>query len=722
MSHYAQLKQRLRRYWLAVTLTAIGTLMVTAVSLPTLAAGLLVPAGQSSSLRIAEHKVDVIIEDGYAITRVEQTFNNSGATDLDATYSFPVPEEAAVSGFTVWIDGKPMQGEVFEKEQARRIHEEEKQLGRDTGLAEKKGYKTFELSVSPVRANSMTRLSLTYMQPIRLDAGVGRFVYPLEDGGVDEEQASFWDTNGLVEQFSFDMKIRSAVPVDAVRMTAQNATITQHNAAEWQVSVSSQKTSAHGSAAGDGAQDLEESITRGLVHAEDLREGAIGPAQLAAGPRLNKDLVVYWRLAPNLPASVDMMTFKPDAQGRGTFMMVLTPGNELKPIVRGKDWTFVVDMSGSMKGKFETVMQGLQLAFEKLQPDDRIRLIGFNNSAWDVSGGFVSASPHAMQRFIAELRAMGPNGGTDLHAGLAQATDIVDPDRTSSIVLITDGVANVGATEKSSFLNLVTNGDIRLFTMIMGNSANRPLLHDLTDASGGFAISVSNADDVVGLLLRAVNKVSHEAMHDIQVTSSGVKMTDIVRSRDSSLYHGDQLILLGHYWGDGSAKLTIDAQVSGKPRSWVTDFEMPSVSTDNPEIERLWAFSSVQNIKRGIDTRGESADLKTAIVDIATQYSIVTDYTSMLVLSEEAMAERSVERRNAARTQVEQAAQQQRASRPAQSRRVDQAAPTYQGNRASNRSPSSGGGGNVNLLWLLLLGLPLLLDGRARLIAQRKAR
>ena len=722
MTHYIQIKQRLRRTWLAVALAALCSLAMT-VAQPAAAAGLLVPAGQSSSLKIAKHSVDVTVEDGYAITRIDQTFSNPGATDLDATYSFPVPEEAAVSGFTVWIDGKPVLGEVFEKEEARRIHEEEKQLGRDTGLAEKKGYKTFELSVSPVRANSITRLSLTYMQPIRLDAGVGRFVYPLEDGGVDEEQASFWDTNDQVEQFSFDMNIRSAVPVDAVRMTRHQATITQQSAAEWQVSMSSRKAQPNGAAAGDGAQELEESITNGLVHAKDLREGTIGPTSFSQGQRLNKDLVVYWRLAPDLPASVDMMTFKPDAQGRGTFMMVLTPGNELKPIARGKDWTFVVDMSGSMKGKFETVMQGLTLALDNLQSDDRLRLIGFNNKAWDVSGGFVSASPAAMQQLIAKLRATGPDGGTNLHAGLAQATDSIDADRTSSIVLITDGVANVGTTEKSSFMNLVHDGDIRLFTMIMGNSANRPLLNDLTDASGGFAMSVSNADDVVGLLLRAVSKVSHEAMHDIQITSSGVKMTDIVRSRDSSLYHGDQLILLGHYWGDGAAQLQIDAQVSGKPRSWTSQFEMPAVSTENPEIERLWAFSSVQNIKRGIDTRGESADLKTAIVDIATEYSIVTDYTSMLVLSEQAMAERGVEQRNAARTQVERAAQQQRAQRPAPSRRVDQAAPTFQGNRASNRQRSGGSGsGSVNLLWLLLLGLPLLLDGRQRLIARRQAR
>lgn len=720
--------QRLKRSWLSVSLLALGTLGLSDFAQPAHAAGLLTPSGQSSSLEIATHDVDVTIEDGYAITRVEQSFRNNGASDLDAVYSFPVPEEAAVSGFTVWIDGKPILGEVFEKEEASRIHQEEKDQGRDTGLAEKNGYKTFELSVSPVRANSITRLALTYMQPVRLDAGIGRFVYPLEDGGVDEEQARFWDTNDQVEQFSFDMNIRSAVPVDAVRMPNQQAAINQLSAAEWHISLASRASAvvgaSAGSSAGEGSTELEEAVANGLVHAADLRSGNIGGEQnhSASGHRLNKDLVVYWRLTPDLPASVDMMTFKPDEQGRGTFMMVLTPGDELKPIVRGKDWTFVIDMSGSMKGKFETVMQGLQLAFDKLQDDDRLRLIGFNDRAWDVSGGFVNATPDAMQKLIDDLRASGPNGGTNLFAGLSEATDIVDPDRTSSIVLITDGVANVGVTAKSSFLELVKKGDIRLFTMIMGNSANRPLLNDLTDASGGFAISVSNADDVVGQLLRAVDKVSHEAMHDIQISHSGVRIADVVRSRDSSLYYGDQLILLGHYWGDGPAELQIDALVSGRQRNWTTEFEMPAIALDNPEIERLWAYSSVQKIQREMDAMGESDDLKDAIVDIATEYSIVTDYTSMLVLSEQAMAERGIERRNDARTQAETAAQQQRASRPAQDRRVDQAKPTFEGKRSTRRSGGGSGGGSANLLWLLLLAIPLVLDARHRLTAARAVR
>ena len=65
-------------------------------STPNYAAGLMTPMGSNlPPFEIREHHVDVVIEDGYAITSVEQVFSNPNNTDLEAIYSFPVPETAA---------------------------------------------------------------------------------------------------------------------------------------------------------------------------------------------------------------------------------------------------------------------------------------------------------------------------------------------------------------------------------------------------------------------------------------------------------------------------------------------------------------------------------------------------------------------------------------------------------------------------------------------------
>ncbi len=98
---------------------------------PAFSAGLLVPvsASDGSGLQIKSHDVSVVVEDGYAVTEVSQVFHNPQANDLEATYRFPVPDKAAVSEFTVWIDGQPVIGEVLEKQEARAVYEEEKAPG-----------------------------------------------------------------------------------------------------------------------------------------------------------------------------------------------------------------------------------------------------------------------------------------------------------------------------------------------------------------------------------------------------------------------------------------------------------------------------------------------------------------------------------------------------------------------------------------------------------------
>jgi len=61
------------------------------------AAGLLKPANSPlPDLTIKEHHVDVTIQSGYVTTEIEQVFHNPNAEELEAIYSFPVPEQAAV--------------------------------------------------------------------------------------------------------------------------------------------------------------------------------------------------------------------------------------------------------------------------------------------------------------------------------------------------------------------------------------------------------------------------------------------------------------------------------------------------------------------------------------------------------------------------------------------------------------------------------------------------
>lgn len=675
--------------FLALTLLAGGAAQ---------AAGLLVPRdGSLPALEIRDHKVVVIIEDGYAITTVEQVFHNPHATDLEATYSFPVPRHGSVGEFTLWIDGKPITGEVLEKQKAREVYESEKAAGRDAGLTEKDEYKTFEVAVSPVRAGQDTRVRIVYLQPAFVDTGIGRYVYPLEEGGVDDQKLAFWTANQqITRQFSFELHIRSAYPVDAVRVPARpDAAITQHGDGEWSVRLdaSNQDRTANSDDSNAGQPTIP------LPTTAEASSGGNTAAYV-----LDKDLVVYWRHKPGLPGSVDLVAYKPDAGKRGTFMLTLTPGDDLKPIVEGKDWVFVLDISGSMKGKYATLADGVQRALSKLRPEDRFHIVLFNDSARTLTSGFINATPEAVRRYSDEVARVGPQRGTNLYAGLNLGLDAIDADRTSGIVLVTDGVANVGETRQRQFIELVRKEDVRLFTFIMGNSANRPLLENLTRESGGFAVNISNSDDIVGQLLSATSKLGHEALHGAKLKISGVKTTDVTPEVIGSLYRGQQLVVFGHYFGEGNADVKLSGKISGQPIEYRAEFAFPATATRNPEIERLWAYSHIQHLKTEIEDFGENPDIKQAIVDLGIEYGLVTDYTSMVVVREDVFDRLGIDRSNKKRLEAEKAAQQQRAQQAVVPNRADKQKPMFNSNRPSY---SGGSGGGALDPWTMLVLLPL---------------
>jgi len=79
-----------------------------------------------------------------------------------------------------------------------------------------------------------------------------------------------------------------------------------------------------------------------------------------------------------------------------------------------------------------------------------------------------------------------------------------------------------------------------------------------------------------------------------------------------------------------------------------------------------------------------------AIRDIGLSYQIVTDYTSMVVLSDSAFADRGIERRNQVRIAREQQARAAKSQQQATNYRVDEKKPAFK-----FKAPSLGGGGGA---------------------------
>ncbi|MDE0769130.1 MAG: hypothetical protein OSB19_12150, partial [Opitutaceae bacterium] len=185
---------------------------------------------------------------------------------------------------------------------------------------------------------------------------------------------------------------------------------------------------------------------------------------------------------------------------------------------------------------------------------------------------------------------------------------------------------------------------------------------------------------------------------------------DLSPMKFRKVYRGQQLVLFGRYAKGGKATLRMQARMTGEDKEYVTEFDFPDVDTLNPELERLWAMDTIETIEWeksvGLSSPEES---ESAITDIALQYQLVTDYTSMLVLSDETFTRHGVDRRNQDRISKERKAQSERSQAPIVNRRVDRNKPTFQA--PAPRIPSGdGGGGAVHPF--VIVGLALLLLGK----------
>ncbi|HEX6161669.1 MAG TPA: VIT and VWA domain-containing protein, partial [Thermoanaerobaculia bacterium] len=424
----------------------LSTLLVLLSASTAFAAGTLTPAGATRQpIQIRSHVVDVVIDNGFARTEVTQIFFNPNGQDLEAVYGFPVPSSASLSEIRITSGETVLNGEVIEAREAKKVYEEERDAGNDAGLGEcactknkdDVEYSSYKFSVSPVRANAETTIRFVYYQPLKIDTGIGRYVYPLEEGGTDEQAKSFWTRNPKVEQrFAVNVELKSGFPVDEVRVPNAEA---------------------------------EAKITK-------LGEGHYKMTLDRAGGDLTKDFVFYYRLADDLPGRVEMIAYKPDAKSTGTFMLTVTPGMDLAPITGGADYVFVLDVSGSMAGKLHTLASGVQKTLGEFKPGDRFRIIKFSESAREITSGFVDATPESVREWSERVGQLQTEGGTDVYEALEAGLDAVEADRATSILLVTDGVTNAGIVDPREFAALLKKYDVRVFGFLMGNNSNWPLM------------------------------------------------------------------------------------------------------------------------------------------------------------------------------------------------------------------------------------------------------
>jgi Ca-activated chloride channel family protein len=586
------------------TLLCLCSAFVMGISNAAMASGLLIAdGGFGGRLEIKEQDVKVTINNGIAVTEINQVFLNKENRIVEALYTFPVPKGASVSNFSMIINGKEMIGEVVEKKRARQIYESYKSKRVDPGLLEQVDYKRFEMRVFPIAANAEQHIKVTYYQKLDFDHDWATYVYPL----ATSTQSTNEKTTG---KFALTLDVNSEIPITQIKSPSHDGDFVVSNHTDNYLRASLETTE------GDLSKDVVLSIQ-------------------TKRPR----------------TGLDMIASRQEGED-GFYMMTLTAGEELEDEVGGMDYVFVVDISGSMqnRGKLELSTKAADAFISSLGPEDRCEVMSFNTVPtllFEELSPVHSETKAATKEF---LNTQSARGGTNLRPALLAATKYKDPDRPLNIVVLSDGMTEQREQrELLSTMNAAPDG-IRVFCIGVGNDVNRPLLNQVASEAGGLAAFISQGDDFDRQAESFRRKLVHPVMTDLRLEVEGVESYDTLPSALPNLYHGSPIQVLGRYKRSGEGTVRISGNLQGRPFEKEVQMEFPEADSDNPQIERMWAYQNVQTLMDQIRKTGETVMLRNEIVELCENFSIVSEYASFIVLENDGEYQRwKIDRKNASR-------------------------------------------------------------------------
>jgi Mg-chelatase subunit ChlD len=189
----------------------------------------------------------------------------------------------------------------------------------------------------------------------------------------------------------------------------------------------------------------------------------------------------------------------------------------------------VVDCSGSMSGgnRMDRVRRGLMMLMERIRPSDRLSIVTFSDTAEVRLSACRKTDPKRIQTAINSLE---PTRSTNLHAGLMLgyriAKEQFDTERSNRVILLTDGIANVGEIDPEQIAKqskAFNKQGIDLSTIGVGQDFNHDLLRELATAGKGAVHFVDDSSDLAKVFLDEFDSLLCPSARDIKLTITGIR-------------------------------------------------------------------------------------------------------------------------------------------------------------------------------------------------------
>jgi Ca-activated chloride channel family protein len=572
-------------------LSVIFVLLLFGYALPAFADGIIIPHHRPGEiippLTVKYHRVQVEIRDQVARTSIDQVFINNYNRDIEGTFLFPLPENAAISEFALFVGDKKIVGDILDSREARRIYEDIVRRLKDPGLLEYIGRNTFRARIFPIPARGEKRVQLTYSEVLKAERGLVRYVYPL-----NTERFSLRP----IEEVTVSVKIESEAPLANVYSQSHRVSVRR-----------------------DGPN-----------------RATVGFEEKNVKP--DKDFVVFYSVA-----SDDVgMSFLSGAEGDDNYFLLLAAPRyvEAKEKVLNKNLVFVFDSSGSMSGKkIVQTKEAARFIINHLDNKDRFSVIDFDDGVSLFADELVAASGENKDRALKFIDGAEDSGGTNINEALLKALRMMPQgDRPNYILFLTDGLPTVGVTGIGEILKNAAQANrtkTRLFVFGVGYDVNTELLDKLSSENRGTSVYVGENEDLEVAVSGFYEKISSPLFADLRLSFKGIEAYQVYPQTLPDLFKGSQLVVVGKYHGQGPVSIQLRGKVGQAEKMFVLENQLPGGDEASSFLPRLWATRRIGYLLEAIRMNGEEKELVDEVRNLGLKYGIVTPYTSFLVTEKE---------------------------------------------------------------------------------------
>ena len=547
-----------------------------------------------------------------ARVRVRQEFRNDGTEWVEGVYVFPLPDTAAVDHMRMYIGERFIEGDIREKEKARKEYEAAKNAGKKTSLVEQQRANLFTTSVANIGPRETVAIEIEYLESIRFDEGSFSLRFPLtitpryiSGTPLPDRKGSGWSPDTTLVR-------------DASLVTPPVITRSGDHKVHFDASI-------------DAGVPLEFVASRYHPIEVDERAGRYDVSLRNPNVPTDHDLELTWRpVADRAPRAT---VFSEVVDGQEHLLVMLLPPNDVSaPITRmPRQLVFIVDTSGSMHGTSLTqAKRALTLALDGLQPGDRFNVIQFNSVTNALFPGAVEATSTNIgiaKRYVGGLKA---NGGTEMRPALVHAltTEQVES-HLSQVIFITDG--SVGNEQELFGLIEKKLGRTRLFTVGIGSAPNSWFMRKAAEAGAGTFTLISALHEVNEKMGRLFRKLEQPQVTDIAVDWPDGASPEMYPHSIPDLYAGEPVVLRARLAAAPRSNELLRIGGSSVLGTWDAELEL-ATEDSNPGVAALWARAKIESL---LDRERQGADpeeTRRKIIETALAHHLVSKYTSLVAV------------------------------------------------------------------------------------------